>query len=124
MNVSSAKRNIPKDIKSLNSKFFFISITSILCRIEVNHPVSRLPVVGATNNIISQHKPEHKFEKMLRIFLTDDALSSKVPQLTLRIAMQTRKTLRVFLVSDLFSNENLQLRCRLSVTIKSLNSNI
>ena len=61
---------------------------------------------------------------MLRIFRTDDALSSKVPQLTLRIAMQTRKTLRVFLVSDLFSNENLQLRCRLSVTIKSLNSNL
>ena len=64
MNVSSAKRNIPKDIKSLKSKFFFISITSILCRIEVNHPVSRLPVAGATNNIISQYIPEHKFEKL------------------------------------------------------------
>ena len=63
MNVSSAKRNIPKDIKSLKSKFFFISITSILCRIEVNHPVSRLPVVGATNNIISQYALEHRFEK-------------------------------------------------------------
>ena len=61
---------------------------------------------------------------MLCIFRTDDALSSKVPQLTLRIAMQTRKTLRVFLVDALFSNENLQLRCRLSLTIKASNSNI
>ena len=64
MNVSSAKRNIPKDIKSLKSKFFFISITSILCRIEVNHPVSRLPVAIATSNIIAQKTLEHKFENV------------------------------------------------------------
>ena len=32
MNVSSAKRNIPNDIKSLKSNLFFISITSILCK--------------------------------------------------------------------------------------------
>ena len=43
MNVSSAKRNIPKDNKSLKLKLFFMSITSILCRMKVNHPVTRLP---------------------------------------------------------------------------------
>lgn len=52
MNVSIAKRNIPKDIKSLKSKVFFISITSIPCRIEVNHPVTRLPVALLLLNIL------------------------------------------------------------------------
>lgn len=59
MNVSSAKRNIPKDIKSLKSNFF-ISITSILCRMKVNHPCcekrSLYTIAGsisATTGIIS-----------------------------------------------------------------------
>ena len=50
MNVSTAMINIPKDIKTLKSKSFFISQlvgfahTPFYVRIEVNHPVSRLPV--------------------------------------------------------------------------------
>ena len=40
-NVSNARMNSPKVIKSLKSNF--IRITSILCsRKEVNHPVTRL----------------------------------------------------------------------------------
>ena len=42
-NVSNARMNIPKAIKSLKSKgFLSISTTPILCRIEVSHPVTRL----------------------------------------------------------------------------------
>ena len=40
MNVSNARRNVPKDIKSLKSNF--ISTTPILCRIEVSHPATQL----------------------------------------------------------------------------------
>ena len=42
-NVSNARMNIPKAIKSLKSKgFLSISTTPILCRIEVSHPITRL----------------------------------------------------------------------------------
>lgn len=42
-NVSNARMNIPKAIRSLKSKgFLSISTTPILCRIEVSHPVTRL----------------------------------------------------------------------------------
>ena len=42
-NVSNARMNIPKAMRSLKSKgFLSISITPILCRIEVSHPVTRL----------------------------------------------------------------------------------
>ena len=61
MNVSSARRNIPKDIKSLKSNLSFMSITSILCRIEANHPVTRLPAANAAEIIIAQKQREHKF---------------------------------------------------------------
>ena len=45
-NVSNARMNIPKAIKSLKSKgFLSISTTPILCRIEVSHPVTRLFLV-------------------------------------------------------------------------------
>ena len=50
MNVSNAKRNVPKDIKSLKSNF--ISTTPILCRIEVSHPATRLFHVGQYNMLI------------------------------------------------------------------------
>ena len=40
----------------------------------------------------------NRFEKCYAFSSLTDAPSSKAPQLTLRIAMQTRKTLRVFLV--------------------------
>lgn len=40
-NVSNARMNIPKAIRSLKSKCL-ISTTPILCRIEVSHPVTRL----------------------------------------------------------------------------------
>ena len=33
-------------------------------RMKVNHPVSRLPVAGATKDILSQYAPEHKFENV------------------------------------------------------------
>jgi len=39
MNVSSAIMNIPNWIKSLKSNLLFICITSILCRMKVNHPI-------------------------------------------------------------------------------------
>ena len=42
-NVSNARMNMPKAIRSLKSKWLlFISTTPILCRIEVSHPVTRL----------------------------------------------------------------------------------
>ena len=42
-NVSNAKMNIPKAIRSLKSNgFLSISTTPILCRIEVSHPATRL----------------------------------------------------------------------------------
>ena len=42
-NVSNARMNIPKAIRSLKSNgFLSISTTPILCRIEVSHPVTRL----------------------------------------------------------------------------------
>ena len=43
-NVSNARMNIPKAIRSLKSKWFLLSIstTPILCRIEVIHPATRL----------------------------------------------------------------------------------
>ena len=42
-NVSNARMNIPKAIRSLKSNgFLSISITPILCRIEVSHPATRL----------------------------------------------------------------------------------
>ena len=42
-NVSNARMNIPKAIKSLKSKgFLSISTTPILCRIEASHPATRL----------------------------------------------------------------------------------
>ena len=45
-NVSNARMNIPKAIKSLKSKgFLSISTTPILCRIEVSHPATRLFLV-------------------------------------------------------------------------------
>ena len=45
-NVSNARMNIPKAIKSLKSKgFLSISTTPILCRIEVIHPITRLFLV-------------------------------------------------------------------------------
>lgn len=40
-NVSNARMNIPKAIRSLKSKCF-ISTTPILCRIEASHPATRL----------------------------------------------------------------------------------
>ena len=52
---------MPKDIKSLKSNFF-MCITSILCRMKANHPVSRLPAASAANCIITQQTTEHKFE--------------------------------------------------------------
>jgi len=50
--VRRVRRNIPKDIKSLKSKFF-ISLTSILCKMEINNPVTRLPAVKLLRNIVS-----------------------------------------------------------------------
>ena len=42
-NVSNARMNIPKAIRSLKSNgFLSISTTPILCRIEVSHPATRL----------------------------------------------------------------------------------
>ena len=42
-NVSNARMNVPKAIRSLKSNgFLSISTTPILCRIEVSHPVTRL----------------------------------------------------------------------------------
>ena len=42
-NVSNARMNIPKSIRSLKSNgFLSISTTPILCRIEVSHPATRL----------------------------------------------------------------------------------
>ena len=69
MNVSSAKRNIPKDIRSLKSKGFFMSITSILCRMKVNHPVSRLPVATMLldNYIMSRIRTQVWFCKVKKI---------------------------------------------------------
>ena len=50
-NVSNAKINIPKAIRSLKSKCF-ISTTPILCRIEVIHPVTRLFLDGSLTHFI------------------------------------------------------------------------
>ena len=50
-NVSNAKMNIPKAIRSLKSKCF-ISTTPILCRIEVIHPVTRLFLDGSLTHFI------------------------------------------------------------------------
>ena len=63
MNVSSAKRNIPKDIKSLKSNLFYMSITSILCKNGGQPPCNTIASsYKATKIIISQNNPEHKFE--------------------------------------------------------------
>ena len=63
MNVSSAKRNIPKDIKSLKSNLFFMSITSILCKNGGQPPCNTIASsYKATKIIISQSNLEHKFE--------------------------------------------------------------
>ena len=62
MNVSSAKRNIPKDIKSLKSNLFFMSITSILCKNGGQPPCNTIASsYKATKIIISQNNLEHKF---------------------------------------------------------------
>ena len=64
MNVSSAKRNIPKDIKSLKSNLFFISITSILCKNGGQPPCNTIAGSHkATKIIIAHNRFEHKFEK-------------------------------------------------------------
>ena len=41
-NVSNARMNRPKVMRSLKSNLLFISTTPILCRIEVSHPVTQL----------------------------------------------------------------------------------
>ena len=71
MNVNNAKRNIPKVIRSLKSNLLFISITSILSRIEANHSLpckckacTRLPVAKATKYIITGNEQEHKFDNV------------------------------------------------------------
>ena len=62
MNVSSANRNIPKDIKSLKSNLFFMSITSILCN-GGQPPYNTIAgSCKATIVIITQIIREHKFE--------------------------------------------------------------
>ena len=66
MNVNNARRNIPKDIKSLKSKRFFIGITSIPFEMKVTHPLpyGMYTIAGslsATDYIISHIRLEHKF---------------------------------------------------------------
>lgn len=58
MNVSNARRNVPKDIKSLKSNF--ISTTPILCRMKVKPPCTRL----FHNSIVAhQHTPHKRTKK-------------------------------------------------------------
>ena len=54
MNVSNARRNVPKDIKSLKSNF--ISTTPILCRMKVKPPCTRL----LHNSIVAHQYTPHK----------------------------------------------------------------
>ena len=54
MNVSNARRNVPKDIKSLKSNF--ISTTPILCRMKVKPPCTRL----FHNSIVAHQYTPHK----------------------------------------------------------------
>lgn len=66
MNVSSAKRNIPKDIKSLKSNLFFMSITSILCKNGGQPPCNTIASsYKATKIIISQNTPPNTSSKIL-----------------------------------------------------------
>ena len=57
MNVSNARRNVPKDIKSLKSNF--ISTTPILCRMKVKPPCTRL----FHNSIVAHQYTPHKRTK-------------------------------------------------------------
>ena len=65
-NVSNARMNIPKAIRSLKSNgFLSISTTPILCRIEVGHPATRLflsiyyhiGIINTTNISAAHRKP-------------------------------------------------------------------
>ena len=70
MNVSSAKRNIPKDIKSLKSNLFFMSITSILCKNGGQPPCNTIASsYKATNIIILYNNFERKFEIVFANYL-------------------------------------------------------
>lgn len=71
MNVSNAKINIPKAIRSLKSKCF-IDITSILCRMKVNPPCNTIvpktkipyPANSVNKTLMIQRSPLHlSFEK-------------------------------------------------------------
>ena len=116
MNVSSAKRNIPKDMKSLKSNLFFISITSILCKMEVNHPVSRLPVANCYWHyyIIEYNRTQVRkgamsnywilfFEAFYIIFSTLYlfAISDNLPLLKGGIHMEVQKEPRFYNVEQL-----------------------
>ena len=70
MNVSSAKRNIPKDIKSLKSNLFFMSITSILCKNGGQPPCNTIASsYKATKIIIPQNNLEHEFGTVFANYL-------------------------------------------------------
>ena len=70
MNVSSAKRNIPKDIKSLKSNLFFMSNTSILCKNGGQPPCNTIASsYKATNIIILYNNFERKFEIVFANYL-------------------------------------------------------
>lgn len=72
MNVSIAMRNIPKDIKSLKSKFFFICITSILCKNRGQPPCSTIAssICYFNKFIINAGRTQVRLQELKSIFRT------------------------------------------------------
>jgi len=82
INVSNAKRNMPKVIMSLKSKWFFIGITSILLRMKANPPCNTVVLFSiayflTSYNIIFTVYNHHKWKCI--IILSNGLLSIKSP---------------------------------------------